>query len=140
MKKYTVIARTDKESASRPPGVGPREERIKDDIVSRAATTIRWRSQRVRRSIRVNPTTDVWERKAQKRLPRCVRLLSGGETVVTDRLHAMLIALQMGRRVVAVDSSTKKLRNYYESWLSDASAPVSFAPNFKVAILNANRG
>ncbi len=43
-------------------------------------------------------------------------MLSSGETIVTDRLHAMLIGLQMGRSVIAVDNNNQKLSKYADTW------------------------
>lgn len=60
---------------------------------------------------------DTWLSKAERRFQRGVRFLSQGETIVTDRLHAMLIGLQMGRRVIATDNSYGKLSAYAEAWL-----------------------
>ena len=61
---------------------------------------------------------DVWMSKAERRFQRGVHFLSRGETIVTDRLHAMLIALQMGRRVIATDNNYGKLSAYAETWLA----------------------
>ena len=60
-----------------------------------------------------------WMAKARNRFERGVRLLSAGEVIVTDRLHAMLIGLQMGRRVVARDNSNGKLSKYIHTWFPD---------------------
>ena len=60
-------------------------------------------------------------------MERGVRLLSPGETIVTDRLHAMLLALQMGRRVIAIDNANGKLTSYARTWFADGRAPVVFA-------------
>jgi exopolysaccharide biosynthesis predicted pyruvyltransferase EpsI len=62
-------------------------------------------------------TPDQWMSKAEQRFQAGVDYLSQGETVVTDRLHAMLMALQMGRKVVAYDNSYGKLSAYAETWL-----------------------
>ncbi|MGU3410354.1 polysaccharide pyruvyl transferase family protein [Microbacterium sp. M1A1_1b] len=59
-----------------------------------------------------------WMEKAERRLARGIAYLSQGETIVTDRLHAMLLGLQMGRRVVATDNSYGKLSAYAETWLT----------------------
>jgi pyruvyl transferase EpsO len=62
---------------------------------------------------------DTWMRKAQRRFDLGVAFLSQGETIVTDRLHAMLIGLQMGRTVVALDNNYGKLTSYARTWLGD---------------------
>jgi len=80
-----------------------------------------------------------WERVAKRRLEIGVLRLAVGETIVTDRLHAMLIGLQMGRRVVAVDSATKKLSAYATTWLSEPDVPVEFAESFEAAVRMARK-
>jgi exopolysaccharide biosynthesis predicted pyruvyltransferase EpsI len=62
---------------------------------------------------------DTWMRKAQRRFDLGVAFLSQGETIVTDRLHAMLMGLQMGRNVVALDNSYGKLTSYAQTWLGE---------------------
>lgn len=61
-----------------------------------------------------------WNARAQKRFSRGVALLARGETIVTDRLHAMLIGLQMGRKVVARDNNNGKLTKYARTWFADS--------------------
>jgi len=48
-----------------------------------------------------------------------IKLLSRHETVVTNRLHAILLGLLLGRKVRAWDNSYGKLSAYYDAWLSD---------------------
>jgi pyruvyl transferase EpsO len=78
---------------------------------------------------KMNRSTDRWFADAAARLATGVALLSPGETVITDRLHAMLIALQMGRRVIAIDNANGKLTSYTRTWLSDLALPLEFAPD-----------
>lgn len=59
-----------------------------------------------------------WMAKAERRLARGIQFLSQGETIVTDRLHAMLLGLQMGRKVIATDNKYGKLSAYAQTWLS----------------------
>jgi pyruvyl transferase EpsO len=81
----------------------------------------------------MNRTTDRWFGDAAKRLATGIGLLAPGETVVTDRLHAMLIALQMGRRVIAIDNANGKLTSYAATWLDDLALPLTFAPDLSAA-------
>lgn len=74
-----------------------------------------------------------WRSLAAQRVQRGVDLLSTGETVITDRLHAMLLALQMGRSVVAVDNSYGKVHGYIDSWLAESGAAVTKARGFAEA-------
>jgi pyruvyl transferase EpsO len=46
-----------------------------------------------------------------------IRVLSGHKSIVTDRLHAMLLGLLLGRHVTAVDNSYGKLSTYADAWL-----------------------
>jgi pyruvyl transferase EpsO len=48
-----------------------------------------------------------------------VKTFSRYETVVTNRLHAMILALLLHQPVIAFDNSYGKLSTYYESWLAD---------------------
>ncbi len=58
----------------------------------------------------------VWPRIAHGRLERARRLLQGFENVVTDRLHGVLLATLLGRRVIAVDNSYGKVFGYLDTW------------------------
>lgn len=81
----------------------------------------------------MNRSTERWFVDASKRLATGVALLAPGETVVTDRLHAMLIALQMGRRVIAIDNANGKLTSYAATWLDDLDLPLAFAADVSSA-------
>ncbi|MFZ0784688.1 MAG: polysaccharide pyruvyl transferase family protein [Candidatus Acidiferrales bacterium] len=48
-----------------------------------------------------------------------VRWFSRYKTVATNRLHAMLLGIFLGRNVVAWDNNYGKLSAYYDSWLRD---------------------
>lgn len=48
-----------------------------------------------------------------------IKLISRSNLIYTNRLHAMLLALLVGRDVVGFDNSYGKLTGYYETWLSD---------------------
>lgn len=98
-------------------------------------------SQRLRRTVfegavtrTMNRATHRWFADAQARLETGIALLAPGETIVTDRLHAMLIALQMGRRVIAIDNANGKLSSYAETWLDGLDAPLTFAADVPAAI------
>jgi pyruvyl transferase EpsO len=60
-------------------------------------------------------------------------MLSLGETIVTDRLHGMLIGLQMGRSVVAIDNNNFKLTKYADTWFGATQPDVRFANSFEDA-------
>jgi pyruvyl transferase EpsO len=44
-------------------------------------------------------------------------MVSDGRVVVTDRLHATVLAALLGRPVVARDNSTHKISTIYEDYL-----------------------
>lgn len=75
-----------------------------------------------------------WLLTAEQRFRRGVGLLSQGETVITDRLHAMIIALQMGRRVIAIDNSVAKLTRYAQTWFDDLDPDLTFAESLEEAL------
>lgn len=83
---------------------------------------LRWLSNRAQQfpplKILFQHAPDMWMSKAERRFQRGVQFLSQGETIVTDRLHAMLIGLQMGRQVIATDNNYGKLSAYAETWLA----------------------
>lgn len=70
-----------------------------------------------------------WQSRAERRMQRGIDQLSLGSTVVTNRLHAMLIGLQMGRRVIAIDNATGKLSAYLEAWMPDGHPNLEFHPD-----------
>jgi pyruvyl transferase EpsO len=47
-----------------------------------------------------------------------VRLFSKYETILTNRLHAIILGMLIGRRVIAFDNNYGKLFTYYQSWLT----------------------
>ncbi|WP_425841094.1 polysaccharide pyruvyl transferase family protein [Microbacterium sp. PA5] len=82
---------------------------------------------------RMNRTTARWFADAETRLETGIALLSAGETIVTDRLHAMLLALQMGRRVIAIDNANGKLSSYVDTWMTDLDAPLQLVSDLSAA-------
>lgn len=56
---------------------------------------------------------------AERRLSRGLKQVSVGEVLITDRLHAMILGLQCGRKVVAVDNAVRKLSRYASMWFAD---------------------
>ncbi|MCR2785371.1 MULTISPECIES: polysaccharide pyruvyl transferase family protein [unclassified Microbacterium] len=132
-REAVYLLRRDDESAL-PPGTGAA-------AVDWPAMTFADRlAQRLRRTFfegavtrTMNRSTERWFADAAKRLATGVALLSPGETIVTDRLHAMLIGLQMGRRVIAIDNANGKLTSYAGTWLEDLDLPLAFAADLPTA-------
>ena len=56
---------------------------------------------------------------AQEVVASGAKLLSRGKVVVTDRLHAAVLARLIGRPVVALDNSYGKLSSAANAWLGE---------------------
>ena len=61
-----------------------------------------------------------FDRAAQRRLHRGIRMLSSGSQVVTDRLHGHILSVLLGIPHVALDNSTGKVAAYYRGWTHGA--------------------
>ncbi len=66
------------------------------------------------------PISATYPRLAQERVRRGCRLLSRGEVVVTDRLHAHVLALSMGIPHVFLDNNYGKNRRFFETWTQES--------------------
>jgi pyruvyl transferase EpsO len=58
-----------------------------------------------------------FHRRAWQRLQRGIDLLSLGEIVATDRLHAYILAMLIGKRYFVADNSYGKLSAVHNTWL-----------------------
>lgn len=120
------LLRRDEESALRPQAdpsaIDWPESSFSDRVRRRLART--FFEGAVTRTM--NRSYERWMRDAAARLETGVALLAPGETIITDRLHAMLIGLQMGRRVIAIDNANGKLSSYAGTWFGDLSVPLTF--------------
>lgn len=70
----------------------------------------------------------LFDRLAQAKVAAACARLGQGQTVVTDRLHGMILASVIGRRVEAQDNSTGKVAAYLETW-GQALPEVRLAPD-----------
>jgi pyruvyl transferase EpsO len=71
---------------------------------------------------RYGPPVDchaLWYRHRDNLIADGVRLFSRYEAVLTNRLHAIILGLLLGRSVIAFDNNYGKLSMYYQSWLTD---------------------
>lgn len=135
-KTALVVSRTDGERTDSPSA--PSVDWPTDHAALALTTRIRKHAAKVPLLPRVvNPTPDSWERVARTRFERGVRMIGEAEVIVTDRLHAMLMALQMRRRVIAVDNATRKLSRYAEAWFGPAQPELTFARTFDEALQRA---
>ncbi len=74
-----------------------------------------------------------FERQAQIIVDQAVSTLSRGRVVVTDRLHAGIFGLLMGKPVVLVDNANRKLSAAYQDYLANLGS-VEIAGDFVSAI------
>lgn len=82
----------------------------------------------------LNPSRAAWRRIAARRFQRGAAIITSADTVVTDRLHAALIALHYGRRVVVIDNINHKLTRYFQAWERPAGTPaIEFAEDARDA-------
>ncbi|MCD2158331.1 hypothetical protein LQL77_32370, partial [Rhodococcus cerastii] len=67
---------------------------------------------------RLQPTvTKFYEKISTAAVNRAIANLSAGKVVVTDRLHATILAALIGREVAAFDNANGKVRAIYEDYL-----------------------
>ncbi|QNE15588.1 polysaccharide pyruvyl transferase family protein [Pseudarthrobacter sp. NBSH8] len=132
-----ILARTDGESAANREAVRKfgSVDWLEDYPWTRRQTLLRWKYRYLGRvGDWLNPNPARWEAIAQGRMDRGVGILATGETIVTDRLHAMLIGLQMGRQVIAIDNNNQKLSSYADTWFGAANPDVRFVKSFEDAM------
>jgi pyruvyl transferase EpsO len=60
----------------------------------------------------------LWDKAAEQRVERGCIQLSRGKVVVTDRLHAQILALLMGIPSISLDNNYRKIGNYLDTWFS----------------------
>lgn len=64
------------------------------------------------------PACTVWNLVADVLIGRAIKLIAAHDTVVTNRLHAVIGSALVGRHVVAYDNSYGKVSAYMDCWLS----------------------
>lgn len=128
------LCRTDKERAGEVNIVDAEDWLVEpvDPLIYRLPKALARRNEKF--SGLVNHSVDIWRARASARLIRGIRQLSRGEVVVTDRLHAMLLGMQLGRRIVAVDNENGKLSKYYGTWFAGSDELVTWADSFGEAV------
>lgn len=132
--RYIVLARTDRESKDSSVPVGSKDWK-KDNRGVAITSSIRWKGLHLGKFRKfLNPHVHQWRSVATSRLNRGIEILSEGEIIITDRLHAMLIGLQLGRRVIAVDNNNQKLTKYADAWFGQSQPDICFAKSFEEAV------
>jgi pyruvyl transferase EpsO len=138
LRRVVVVGRTDDEAAESRALPSGSVDWIRDSVPTAVATLARTRVRAAPPlAKRLNPRPEAWRRLADARLRRGVALLAQGEVIVTDRLHAVLLGLQMHRRVIAVDNNYGKVHGYIDTWLRDTGADVTVVSNFEDALIAA---
>ncbi|WP_038467425.1 polysaccharide pyruvyl transferase family protein [Arthrobacter sp. PAMC 25486] len=132
------LLREDKESAL-DEGYGQGVDWTRLGLLERAGQRLRRQGIGPLPASRFNRMPEAWAAQADRRFRGGVNLLAPGEVVVTDRLHAMLIALQMGRRVIAVDNNVHKLSRYIDTWFADLTVPLELVDSMAEATRLARR-
>jgi exopolysaccharide biosynthesis predicted pyruvyltransferase EpsI len=66
--------------------------------------------------VKLDPRERYFRALAEQRVMRGVKLLSRGQTVITDRLHGHIISTLMGRRNIVIDNSYGKLSSFMSAW------------------------
>jgi pyruvyl transferase EpsO len=122
---HFYLLRRDKEQGPLPPGINASDSKVVDwdDGFGRAG----WRAYSV--GLRINHADArhrnklhaslVWRVVSRFLIRRAIGLFAPYGTVVTNRLHAMILALLLGRKVIVYDNSYGKLSSYIHCWLND---------------------
>jgi exopolysaccharide biosynthesis predicted pyruvyltransferase EpsI len=113
-------------------------ERDPNRVTIHSTTSLDWRNDPARIALQVRAAARVRsqpglrglvvpgprrsESIAHTRVAAGLVLLAQGEIVITDRLHALILALHIGRRVVYIDNATQKLSRYAQLWFPDSWA------------------
>lgn len=58
----------------------------------------------------------MYDRKAEKAVENGTRLLSSGNVIISDRLHAHILCCLMGKRHISVDNANGKIGEYIRKW------------------------
>jgi pyruvyl transferase EpsO len=121
------LIRTDRESATPLSGDGPSKtaEAAVDwqDIIGRRNASMAnfiWKSMTLQRTLGMpGQKSRRWYWIRDRVIKDGVSTFSQYSEVYTDRLHAMILALLLGRRVHLKDNSYGKVSTYYRTWLQD---------------------
>jgi pyruvyl transferase EpsO len=65
------------------------------------------------------PASAVWSGVSKMLIDRAIDLFSPHRTIVTNRLHAVILAALLKRQAVAIDNSYGKVSSYVALWLKD---------------------
>ena len=121
-KNFLCLMRSDKEKVTGPdlPAI-PEGSEVTDWLVeSRGSLRLaRWTGRLDGMLHGVNATASAFNALARNRFRRGVDILSRGRVVITDRLHAHIMATLLDIPHVALDNSYGKLGGFIDAWTSD---------------------
>ncbi len=119
------LFRRDKERGNLPPEVLSRlpEAVDWDAVMTRPIHLLFETSHKIqRRGVRFGNARlayPTWRLVAHVLASAAIRLIAAHDTIETDRLHASILSLLLGRKVIAHDNSYGKLSSYANCWLRD---------------------
>lgn len=58
----------------------------------------------------------IWRAISRARKYRGIKKLSLGQVVITDRLHAHILSILLGKKHIILDNNNKKLSGFYKEW------------------------
>ncbi|WP_265501117.1 polysaccharide pyruvyl transferase family protein [Paracoccus beibuensis] len=82
------------------------------DRLFRRRLQYKFSSSRIMMSYRLK----MYDRLARNSIDKGTKLLSQGEMIVSDRLHAHIICVLMGKRHIAIDNANGKVGEYIRKW------------------------
>lgn len=124
-RNWLYLLRRDKDSGDLPPSFAGMEASSKDWADLRQGRVEKWFRNGTKIINMDNkygnalPACAAWNFVADALIERAIELLAAHGKVVTNRLHAVISAALIGRRVVAYDNSYGKVSAYVRCWLSD---------------------
>lgn len=116
-KNYLSFLRTDKESAlhSTYPSVDWDSLLLNNKRYSSLETYIKLYKKLYKFSF--DKKLRLWEKYSYSLVKDLSSNFSQYHTIITDRLHGMLLSLLIGRTVLAIDNNNKKISHYIQTWL-----------------------
>jgi len=77
---------------------------------------IHWRDARMGNIL---PACRIWQKVSGLLIGRAVRLFEPHETIITNRLHGVILAALLNRKAIACDNSYGKISSYIDLWMKD---------------------
>ncbi len=61
----------------------------------------------------------IWYRQSDFIVSHMIKIFSRSDSVRSDRLHACLLGMLLGKRITPLDNTYGKLRHYFDAWFDD---------------------